>query len=104
MIVEERIYQIATGLLPEYLERYESMGLEIQTRILGNLIGYFTTEVGPLSTLVHLWGYADLADRTARRAALAQEATWQHYLEVCTPLIVAMENRILVPTRFSPLR
>lgn len=104
MIVEERIYRIAAGRMPEYLRYYEEMGLEVQTRILGNLIGYFSTEIGPLSTLVHLWGYADLNDRAARRALLAQEPVWQDYLRLCTPLIAAMENRILVPTAFSPLR
>jgi hypothetical protein len=104
MIVEERLYRIATGRLPEYLKHYEEKGLEVQRRILGNLIGYFTTEVGPLSTLVHLWGYADLNDRAVRRATLAQEPLWQEYLRLCTPLIETMENRILVPTSFSPLR
>jgi hypothetical protein len=104
MIVEERIYRIAAGRLPEYLERYEAMGLELQKRVLGNLIGYFTTEIGPLSSLVHLWGYESLEDRSERRSALGREPTWQEYLKVCTPMILEMENRILVPTAFSPLR
>jgi hypothetical protein len=104
MIVEERIYKIAAGRLPEYLERYEALGLGLQQRVLGNLIGYFTTEIGPLSTLVHLWGYQSLEDRNERRATLAREPAWQEYLKVCTPMILEMENRILVPTSFSPLR
>jgi hypothetical protein len=104
VIVEERTYTIAAGRLSEYLGRYEEMGLALQTRILGNLIAYFSTEIGALSTLVHLWGYTDLNDRATRRAELAREPGWQEYLRVCTPMIVSMENRILVPTAFSPLR
>jgi hypothetical protein len=104
MIVEERIYRIQAGKLPEYLAKYEEMGLALQRRILGNLVGYFTTEIGPLSTIVHLWGYDSLEERTTRRAALAKETAWQDYLRVCTPMIVEMENRILVPTAFSPIR
>ncbi len=104
MIVEERIYRIQAGKLPEYLARYEAMGLELQKRVLGNMIGHFTTEIGPLSTLVHLWGYDSLEDRAQRRAALAKEPAWQEYLAACTPMIVEMENRILLPTAFSPLR
>ena len=104
MIVEERTYRIAAGRLPDYLGLYQEMGLEIQKRVLGNLIGYFTTEMGQLSTLVHLWGYESLNDREVRRAALAREPEWQAYLKACTPLITAMENRILVPTSFSPIR
>jgi hypothetical protein len=104
MIIEERIYRIQAGRLPEYLAKYQEMGLELQKRVLGNLIGYFTTDIGPLSTLVHLWGYESLDERAARRAALANESAWQDYLRVCTPLIVDMENRILLPTAFSPIR
>jgi len=104
MIIEERIYRIQAGRLPEYLAKYQEMGLELQKRVLGNLIGYFTTDIGALSTLVHLWGYESLDDRAARRAALANESAWQDYLRVCTPLIVDMENRILLPTAFSPIR
>lgn len=87
MIVEQRVYQISAGRLPEYLAKYEEMGLEIQKRILGHMIGYFTTEIGGLSTIVHLWGYQSLDDRASRRALLAREETWQRYLQACTPLI-----------------
>lgn len=104
MIVEERIYRIQAGLVQEYLANYEQMGLELQKRILGNLVGYFTTEIGPLSAIVHMWGYVGLDDRTARRAQLAREPAWHDYLKVCTPMIVEMENRIMVPTAFSPIR
>lgn len=104
MIVEERIYRIQAGKLPEYLSKYEAMGLEIQKHTLGNLIGYFTTEIGALSTIVHMWGYESLDDRARRRSELAGKAEWQEYLRICTPMIVEMENRILVPTAFSPLR
>lgn len=105
MIVEERIYTIQTGRIAEYLDLYERMGRGLQTRILGNMLGYFQTEVGePGSGLVHLWGYADAADRAARRAALAREPAWQDYLKACTPLIVRIQNRLLIPTAFSPIR
>jgi hypothetical protein len=45
-------------------------GLRIQKRILGNLIGYFHTE---LDQIVHLWGYESFADRERRRALLAAD-------------------------------
>jgi len=104
LIIEERQYRIAAGRLSEYLAIYENLGLQIQSRILGNLIGYFSSEIGELSCLVHLWGYESLDDRALRRAELAKQPEWQDYLRQCTPLIVHMENRILLPTRFSPIR
>jgi hypothetical protein len=104
MIVEMRTYTLHPGKVPEYLKLYEAQGLAVQTRVLGNLIGYFFTEIGPLNQVVHLWGYADFAERSARRAELAKEPQWQAYLEEMFKLLVSMETKILNPTSFSPLR
>ncbi len=104
MIVDERTYIIHIGKIPDYLRLYQAEGLEIQKRTLGNLIGYFVTEVGQLSTVVHLWAYDSMEERTKRRAALAADPAWQAYLAKMQPLVTAMENRILTPTAFSPLR
>lgn len=99
-----RTYTLHPGKIPDYLKLYESEGFAVQTRILGNLIGYFVTETGELNQVVHLWGYADFADRTERRARLALEPQWQAYLAEMFKLVVKMENKILNPTSFSPLR
>jgi hypothetical protein len=104
MIVDERTYTIHIGKIPAYLKLYQEEGLEIQKRTLGNLIGYFVTEVGQLSTVVHLWAYDSMEDRAKRRAELAANPAWQAYLGKMQPLVTAMENRILTPTAFSPLR
>ncbi|EXL03618.1 NIPSNAP family protein [Aquamicrobium defluvii] len=104
MIVEERIYTIQAGQLGRYLSIYSDGPMQLQSRVLGQMLGYFTTEIGDLSTLVHLWGYESHAERDRRRALLAQESEWQAYLAECTPLIRSMENRIMVPTTFSPIR
>ena len=79
-------------------------GLAIQQPILGHLIGYFSTEIGPLSQVVHLWAYADLEDRTRRRQQLADDARWQAFVPKLSENIEQAENRILLPTDFSPLR
>lgn len=104
MIVEERCYTIAPAHLRDFLTVFERDGLGIIRPILGNLIGYFTTEVGMINGVVHLWGYDDMADREKRRAMLAASEDWRAFLPRVTPFIQAMENRILVPTAFSPLR
>lgn len=102
MIVEERIYKIRTGFLKTYLGLVRDRGLAIQQPILGNLLGYFTTEIGPLSHVVHLWGYEDLNDRATRRARLAETPEWIDFTSELSKTIETMENRILLPTDFSP--
>ncbi|MEW9308954.1 NIPSNAP family protein [Labrys neptuniae] len=104
MIVEERIYKIKPGKLSRYLQLVREEGLAIQQPILGNLIGYFQTEIGPLNHVVHLWGYQDLNDRAERRRRLAADPAWQAFTAKLTETIDTLENRILIPTGFSPLR
>lgn len=104
MIVEERIYRIRPGRMAEYLRLVRDEGLAIQQPILGRLIGYFTTEIGPLNHVVHLWGYEDLEDRARRRQQLAADSRWQAFTPRLTENIESLENRILVPTGFSPLK
>jgi len=104
MIVEERIYRIRNGRIGRYLQLVRDEGLAIQQPILGYLIGYFTTEFGTLSQVTHLWGYADYDDRARRRRRLASDDRWQAFLPKLSENIEQAENRILVPTDFSPLR
>jgi hypothetical protein len=104
MIVDERTYTLTVGGVPEFYEIYAEHGLEVQTRILGNLLGFFHTEIGELNRIVHLWGYDSMAERTRRRTELWQDADWLAYVEMARPLMVKMENRILVPAPFSPIK
>jgi len=105
MIVEERIYTVMPGRTAEYLKLYESEGLPVQLSVLGNnLVGYFTSEIGELNLLVHLWKYESLADRDRRRAELAKNQAWQSFVARAVPMLQKMENRILSPASFSPIR
>lgn len=102
MIVEERIYTCYCGKSLQYVKAYEEEGLAIQRPILGHLVGYFTTELGALNQVVHLWAYEDLADRAARRARLLSNPDWKTYAAKVQPLVLSQENKILLPAPFSP--
>ncbi|WP_420994777.1 MULTISPECIES: NIPSNAP family protein [Cupriavidus] len=102
MIVEERVYTCYCGKAQTYVKMYEAEGLAIQRPILGHLLGYFTSELGTLNQVVHLWAYQDLEDRAARRARLLADPAWQAYAAKVQPLVLTQENKILVPAAFSP--
>ena len=87
MIVEERVYTLVPGGVPEYLRLYQEFGMEIQKPILGHMVGYFHTEIGTLNQIVHMWAYDSLDERTRRRTR---------------PLILSQESKILIPAPFSP--
>ena len=103
MIVEERIYTLHPGKTPDFLAVYEE-GRELQTSVLGNMIGFFQTEIGPLNQVVHMWGYKDLLDRAERRQRLMAQPEWPPFTRKLFPFILTMENKILLPTPFSPIR
>lgn len=104
MVIEERIDCLYPKKVAEFLRIYEEHGFAVHSRILGNLIGYFTTDVGLLNQVVHLWAYKSHDDRARRRARLVKNKKWNACAEMLAPLIISQENRILLPTRFSPLR
>jgi NIPSNAP len=104
MIVEQRDYHVITGKLNELVGLYESEGIELQQSYLGNLLGVFTTDIGALSTYTSMWGYDSFAEREERRARLQADERWRAFLGKIQPLIHTQQNRILIPTAFSPIR
>ena len=104
MIVEQRDYHVFTGKLNELVRLYGEEGIAIQEEILGGLIGVFTTDIGALSTYTSLWRYDSFDERERRRAQLQADERWRRFLAKIQPLIHMQQNRILVPTSFSPLR
>lgn len=104
MIVDKRTYTLKPGTAPQYMEIYEKYGLEIQSRILGNMYGWFVPELGELNQIIHMWAYRDLADRTARRAALAKDPGWAEFVTRLrqAQIVVTQENQILTPAPWSP--
>jgi hypothetical protein len=104
VIVEQRDYHVFTGKLNELVRLYEEEGIAIQQEILGGLIGVFTTDVGALSTYTSMWGYGSFAEREQRRARLQSDHRWREFLGRIQPLIHTQQNRILLPTVFSPIR
>lgn len=106
MIIDLRIYTCRPQRMAEFVELYREHAWPLQQKYLGRCLGWYTTVEGPLNRVVHLWGYDSQADREARRAAMAADPAWSAYLALAAErdLLVEMENRLLRPTGFSPVR
>ncbi|MAL01654.1 MAG: NIPSNAP family protein [Alcaligenaceae bacterium] len=102
MIVEVRTYKIIDGKIDEYIKRYEDSGLAIQSRILGNLLGYYTCEKEDGDYAVHMWGYPDVKARNRLRDKLANSTEWQQHLQRMRGFVIQKDSVILHPTQFSP--
>jgi hypothetical protein len=105
MIHELRRYTIKPGKAAEYVEKAGSIGRAVRGDRFGKLLGYWSTELGPLNQVVHLWEFPDLAARAAARAGLAKDEGWtKQYLPVTQALLETQENMILAPFDWAPYR
>jgi hypothetical protein len=89
MIVDLRIYTCLPNRVAEFVALYEEKGWPIQQKHLGNCVGWYTTIEGALNTIVHMWGYADQADRERYLAEVGKRG-----------ILIKMENRIVKPAPF----
>lgn len=103
VIVEMRTYVLHAGQQGTFLKLMEGEGIAIERRILGRMLGFYTSEIGPLNQVVHLWGYENFEDRQQRRTKLAEDAGWAAFVPKVVPLIRDMENRILTPAPFAAI-
>lgn len=102
MIVEMRTYILHAGKLGPFMQLMEGEGIGIEAPVLGRLVGFYSSEIGVLNKVVHLWAYDSFEDRQRRRALLGADAGWQAFLPKVLPLIRDMRNELLNPASFSP--
>ena len=80
MIIDHRTYSFNPGTLPKWVDCYEKKGLPVQRKHLGQLVGFFVTEVGPLNQVVFMWAYESMGDRERRRGGLAADPAWAKFV------------------------
>lgn len=102
MFIENRTYRLSNGAIPAYLAAVAE-GIAIQRRHFGALVGYYSSEIGPINQIVHIWAFASLDDRKARRARLNADPDWQAFLPRIRDLIEIAETKIMRPAAFSPV-
>ncbi|HEX5285424.1 MAG TPA: NIPSNAP family protein [Polaromonas sp.] len=105
MIVELRTYTVKPLRTSDFLQLYEQAALPLQKKYLGQLIGFFVSEVGPLNQVVHLWGFDSLAERERRRQQMELDPGWTLYRDALRELdvILQQDTKLLKSVPFSPL-
>ena len=67
MIVDVRTYTLIPRKTPHYLEKFEKLALPVVKRHGLELMGFYTSQIGALNQVVHLWRYESLADLETKR-------------------------------------
>ena len=99
MIHEIRTYDLKPRSVPEFEKRAGEM---IEGRVkYSPLGGFWSTEVGPLNQVVHIWPYEDLNARTDIRGKAVAAGAWPPNT---SEFIVNMQSDIYLPAPFmTPL-
>lgn len=101
-IYEMRIYNLYVGKLGQAVELYRSEGWPALEKYQDKLIGYFTSDVGTLNQLVHLWRFDDDADRRRHWAAVFADDAFMAFAGKLRPLVLSQENRLLLSAPWGP--
>jgi hypothetical protein len=97
-IYEMRIYQYQPGTIPTVIERWAEA---LPGRLaLSPIAACMSSEIGGLNRWIHIWPYADLAERDRLRTQALQLPNWPPKTR---EFLVSMQNKILIPASFSPM-
>ena len=98
MLYEVRTYDLKTRSQPEFLKRFGEA--YEKRRQFSELAAFWTTEIGPLNQVIHVWPYKDLAERDRVRAAAIAGGGWPPNT---SEFIVTMRSEIMLQWPDSPL-
>jgi hypothetical protein len=96
MIYELRTYTVKPGALGDMIKAASTVSRDVRGDNYGKLEGYWSTEIGPLNQVMHMWSYNSYEERTKLRAELAKNPRWTgEYTPLIFPLLVRQDVRLL---------
>jgi hypothetical protein len=104
VLIDHRTYRILPGRVPAQLDLYGKLAYPVQLRYMGEPLCYLVAESGALNTLVHAWVYDSAADREQKRAKMAQDPDWKHFLSENAKAgnVIEQNTSLMVPAPFAP--
>lgn len=102
-LYEKRTYQVALGKMPEMLKHETALFEVLKAEGLAeNCVGYFVADTGTLHQLMHLWRFADDADRRAFWKRFYASEKVQGVIPNIRPLLESQEVQLLTGAPFGP--
>ena len=96
MIYELNIYTLKTGAAPIVVSGAGTIERQIRGDDYGKLEGFWTTEIGQLNQVVHLWSYADFNECGRLRGELSRNQYWaSEYAPLLNKYLVHRTVRLL---------
>ena len=101
-IYEYRYYRTSVGGATPWLNLFKE-ALPHREKY-SKLVGLWHTEAGQPNEVSHLWVYPNLTARAEARAGSSQDEGWRAFLKMGGPYLMEMNNVLLQPTNYSPLK
>jgi hypothetical protein len=104
-LYELRTYTLHVGKMAEAVKLYQELGFPALQK--GGqdkkLVGYFQSDTGMISQLIHLWKFDDDADRRAHWAAVfANKDFVEGFASKFRPLLMTQEVKLLQAAPWGP--
>ena len=99
---ELRMYRMKPGTAAGFAADYKSI-LPVREKYSRN-IGLWTGEAPQPNEFFHMWNYESLAQRAKARGDLFKDPDWLAFLGRHPGAIVEMNNVLLLPTDYSPMK
>lgn len=104
-LYEMRTYTLQVGKMGEAQKLYVELGFPALKK--GghdkHLVGYFVADTGMINQLVHIWKFADDADRRAHWAAVfANKDFVEGFASKFRPLVSTQEVKLLTAAPWGP--
>ena len=108
MLYELRVYDCVPGRLPDLLNRFENITLDLWQKHGIKQAGFWTTAIGESNqTLYYMLEWVSLADREKKWDAFQNDEEWirkRAETEKNGTLVASVSNSILQPTSFSSVK
>ena len=103
-LYELRTYTLQVGKMKDAISAYQELGWPaLQAGGFDkHLVGYFTSDVGTINQLVHMWRYEDDADRRAFWKCLFADDDFMVFAGRIRPLIMTQQVQLLLEAPFGP--
>ncbi len=99
---ELRMYRMAPGRAAGWAKGYKDI-MPVREKYSKN-VGVWTGEAPQPNEVLHMWNYMSLEQRAKARGDLFKDPDWLAFLAAGAGAIVEMNNVMLIPTDYSPMK
>lgn len=103
-LYELRTYRLHVGKMGEATKLYREVAWPALDQLGADkhLIGYFTGDIGGMNQIIHIWKFADDADRRAWWDKVFADEGFMNFAGQFRPLVQEQQNKLMFDAPWGP--